>query len=115
MDILTSLSEAEGWKASITAFALIYGAVVTVLIIVLVIVGLFFEIMNSRRPERWIQKDRRNRRKWKELTHNSGVDRRYRVLLLRRYFRPVAGMDDHALDAELVERAAVTRNFDRSL
>lgn len=72
MDILTSLSGSEGWKANITAFALIYGAVVTVLIIVLVIVGLFFEIMNSRHPERRIQKDRRNRRKWKELTHAPG-------------------------------------------
>lgn len=47
MDILTSLSEAEGWKANITAFALIYGAVVTVIFIVLVVVGLLFEILNA--------------------------------------------------------------------
>jgi sterol desaturase/sphingolipid hydroxylase (fatty acid hydroxylase superfamily) len=48
-------------------FLRLLGLVVGAVVAVMLLTGLFFEIMNARHPERRIQKDRVNRRKWKEL------------------------------------------------
>lgn len=72
MQIFTSLSGAADWMSGALAFASVYGLVVAGVLVVLGAVGLFFEIMNSRHPERRIQADRRNPRKWKELAHAPG-------------------------------------------
>ncbi|WP_439493713.1 sterol desaturase family protein [Bosea sp. (in: a-proteobacteria)] len=48
-------------------FLTLLGLVVAGVVVVMLVVGGFFEILNARHPERRIQKDRVNRRKWKEL------------------------------------------------
>lgn len=48
-------------------FSTLLGLVLAGVVVVMLVVGGFFEILNARHPERRIQKDRINRRKWKEL------------------------------------------------
>lgn len=48
-------------------FLYLLGLVAGAIVLVMLLTGLFFEIMNARHPERRIQKNRLNRRKWKEL------------------------------------------------
>lgn len=48
-------------------FLRLLGLVIAAVVAVMLLTGLFFEILNARHPERRIQKDRINRRKWKEL------------------------------------------------
>ena len=48
-------------------FLELYAVVIAAILIVLGAVGLFFEIMNARHPERKIQKSRLNKQKWGEL------------------------------------------------
>lgn len=48
-------------------FAYLFGAVVLAILVVAAVVGVFFEVMNARHPERKIQKNRINKRKWQEL------------------------------------------------
>ncbi|WP_054144049.1 sterol desaturase family protein [Bosea sp. AAP35] len=51
----------------LTEFSTLLGLVVAGVVVVMLVVGGFLEILNARHPERRIQKDRINRRKWKEL------------------------------------------------
>lgn len=53
--------------ALLNDFLRLFGLVVAAVVLVMLLTGLFFEVMNRRHPERRIQKDRVNRRKWKEL------------------------------------------------
>jgi Delta7-sterol 5-desaturase len=48
-------------------FLTLLGLVIAGVIVMMLVVGGFFEVLNARHPERRIQKDRINRRKWKEL------------------------------------------------
>lgn len=48
-------------------FLYLLAGVVGIVVLVMLLTGLFFEVMNARHPERRIQKDRVNRRKWQEL------------------------------------------------
>ena len=53
-------------------FLALLAAVISVIILLMLGTGLFFEIMNARHPERKIQKHRVNERKWEELVHAPG-------------------------------------------
>lgn len=60
------------WTLLTKNFLLLFGLVNLALLIILMAVGLFFEIINARHPERKIQKKRINKRKWKELYRAPG-------------------------------------------
>ena len=58
--------------AGVLDFAGLFGLVVAAVAAILAATGLFFEVMNARHPERKIQKQRVNARKWKELAYAPG-------------------------------------------
>ncbi|MBB4954689.1 sterol desaturase/sphingolipid hydroxylase (fatty acid hydroxylase superfamily) [Agrobacterium vitis] len=64
--------ESSGWVDLATAFLCIFAVVAACLSVILITVGLLFEFFNARHPERKIQKNRTNKRKWKELAHAPG-------------------------------------------
>ena len=47
-------------------------AVIVAIVAIMLGTGLFFEVMNARHPERKVQKNRLNRRKWRELVYAPG-------------------------------------------
>lgn len=55
-----------GW-AALGDFALLWGAMVALVLVILGATGLFFEVMNARHPERRIQKHREPIARWEEL------------------------------------------------
>lgn len=55
------------WLTMANDFVFLCAMVLSVIVGLLVCVGLFFEVMNARYPERKIQKKRTNKRKWQEL------------------------------------------------
>lgn len=69
---LSPSDPALGWKGLAWDFAALYGLVIAGILVVLLVVGTFFEVMNARHPERRIQKNRINKRKWQELAHAPG-------------------------------------------
>lgn len=58
--------------AGVSDFLVLLGVVLAAVISVLLLTGLYFEVMNARHPERKIQKNRVNARKWKELAYAPG-------------------------------------------
>lgn len=56
----------DGWGA-LTDFLTVWGATILGVLVLLGAVGLFFEIMNARHPERRIQKHREPIDRWEEL------------------------------------------------
>ena len=72
MTAFMNFDEANGWYSLAQQFLSLFGVVLLALVIVLVSVGLVFEFLNARHPERKIQKGRTNKRKWKELYRAPG-------------------------------------------
>lgn len=72
MSTVILLSGTSDWFSLAKSFVAIFCMVVASLVVVLVCVGLLFEYLNARHPERKIQKNRINKRKWKELAHAPG-------------------------------------------
>lgn len=72
MTAFMNFDEANGWYPLAQQFLSLFGLVLLALVIVLVSVGLVFEFLNARHPERKIQKGRTNKRKWKELYRAPG-------------------------------------------
>lgn len=58
--------------AGFSEFAALLALVIACVIVIMLGTGLFFEVMNSRHPERKVQKERVNTRKWQELVYAPG-------------------------------------------
>ncbi len=58
--------------AGLLDFAALLALVIGAILLVMLGTGLFFEVMNALYPERKIQKDRVNSRKWRELAYAPG-------------------------------------------
>lgn len=58
--------------AGFAEFAALLGIVIVAVVLTMLGAGLFFEIVNARHPERKVQKDRVNVRKWHELAYAPG-------------------------------------------
>ncbi|MCW5744752.1 MAG: sterol desaturase family protein [Alphaproteobacteria bacterium] len=66
--VLRAMTPGAGWLD----FAVLLAVVIAAIVAILLGTGLFFEVMNARHPERKVQKNRVNRRKWRELAYAPG-------------------------------------------
>lgn len=66
--VMRATSPGAGWQE----FAALLSLVVASIVLIMLGTGLFFEVMNARHPERKIQKERVNTRKWLELVYAPG-------------------------------------------
>ena len=58
--------------AGLVEFLALYAAMIAMIVVVMLGTALFFEVMNRRHPDRKVQKDRINARKWRELRYAPG-------------------------------------------
>jgi lathosterol oxidase len=70
--IVEIITQAMAPGAGLVAFLKLFGLVVAAIVAILLGTALFFEVMNARHPERKVQKNRVNARKWKELAYAPG-------------------------------------------
>lgn len=70
--LLERLLRAMEPGAGLSDFVVLFGFVVAVIVAIMLGTGLFFEVMNARHPERKVQKNRVNARKWRELAYAPG-------------------------------------------
>ena len=66
--LLRAMAPGAGWAE----FGALLAFVIACVVVIMIGTGLFFEIMNAWHPERKVQKERVNERKWQELAYVPG-------------------------------------------